>query len=67
MIQIRDMELPKRCIECKVCVNQKTNDYGSYGICLLQNKNVNCLSWSRDEDCPLVETGVYYVANKGVL
>jgi len=56
MIQIKDMEIPKICAECKFCVNQKTNDYGAYGKCLLQNKYVNCLIWSRDENCPLAES-----------
>lgn len=56
MIQIKDMEMPKRCAECKICVNKKTNDYGIYGKCLLQNKKVDCLLWSRDTSCPLVES-----------
>lgn len=56
MIQIKDMEMPKRCTECKICVNQKTNDYGTYGKCLLQDKSVNCLVWSRDANCPLAES-----------
>jgi len=56
MIQIKDMEMPKRCAECKICVNQKTNDYGTSGKCLLQNKTVNCLMWSRDSNCPLIES-----------
>ena len=50
------MEMPKRCAECKICVNQKTNDYGTSGKCLLQNKTVNCLMWSRDSSCPLIES-----------
>lgn len=56
MIQIKDMEMPKRCAECKACVNQKTNDYGTYGKCLLQDKSVDCLVWSRDTNCPLAES-----------
>lgn len=56
MIAIKGMETPKRCAKCKFCINQKTNDYGSFGECLLQeNKKVNCLVWSRDDNCPLVE------------
>jgi hypothetical protein len=49
-------ELPKRCAECRFCVNQKTNDYGTYGKCLLQNESVDCLVWSRDTNCPLKST-----------
>lgn len=56
MIQIKDMEMPKRCAECKFCINQKTNDYGTFGKCFLQNKNVNCLMWSRDISCPMEES-----------
>lgn len=56
MIVIKGMKMPKRCAKCKFCINQKTNDYGSFGECLLQeNKKVNCLVWSRDDNCPLVE------------
>jgi len=55
MIQIKNMEMPKKCAECKICVDQKTNDYGTYGKCLLQDKRVDCLVWSRDMDCPLIE------------
>ena len=56
MIGIKGTEMPKRCAKCKACINKKTNDYGSYGECLLQkNKQVNCLVWRRDEKCPLVE------------
>lgn len=56
MVAIKEMEIPKRCEECKFCSRQKTNDYGSFGECLLQkNKRVNCLAWSRDDECPLVE------------
>lgn len=56
MIVIKGMEMPKRCAKCKFCINQKTNDYGSFGECLLQeNKKVNCLVWSRDDNCPLVD------------
>ena len=56
MIAINNIEMPKRCVECKFCIRQKTNDYGSFGTCLLQNnKEVNCLVWSRDANCPLTE------------
>ena len=55
MIQIKDMKMPKRCAECKICVNQKANDYGAYGKCLLQDKSVDCLVWNRDKNCPLIE------------
>lgn len=56
MIQIK-MEMPKRCAECKICVDQNTNDYGTYGKCLLQDKKVvDCLVWSRDKNCPLTES-----------
>lgn len=55
MIAIKGIN-PKRCKECKFCLRQETNDYGSFGECLLQkNKRVNCLALSRDDDCPLVE------------
>lgn len=54
MIAIMGMEMPERCAECKFCIEQNTNDYGSFGECLLQNnKMVNCLVWSRDNDCLL--------------
>ncbi len=56
MIQIKDMKMPKKCAECKICVNQKTNDYGTHGKCLLQDKSVDCLAWSRDTNCPLLES-----------
>ena len=56
MIAIKGIEMPKKCTECKICVNQKTNDYGSFGKCLLQNKEVDCLVWSRDKNCPLTES-----------
>lgn len=55
MIAVREMNIPKNCEECKFCINQKTNDYGSFGECLLQTSRVNCLNSSRDTDCPLVE------------
>lgn len=56
MVAIKEMNIPKRCEECKFCSQQKTNDYGSFGECLLQkDKRVSCLVWSRDDDCPLVE------------
>lgn len=48
-------EMPKNCEECKFCINQKTNDYGSFGECLFQKSRVNCLRSSRDDDCPLIE------------
>ena len=53
---ITNIEMPKRCAECKICVNQKTNDYGAYGKRLLQDKRVDCLVWSRDANCPLAES-----------
>ena len=47
-------KMPKRCDECSFCIKQKTNDFGSYGKCLvLTNKSVDCLMWKRDSDCPL--------------
>ena len=56
MIAIKEMGIPKKCEECKFCLRQETNDYGPFGECLLQkNKRVNCLVWSRDDNCPLVE------------
>ena len=58
MIAIKEMNMPERCEECKFCLRQETNDYGSFGKCLLQkDKRINCLVWSRDDDCPLVEVG----------
>ena len=58
MIAIKEMNMPERCEECKFCLRQKTNDYGSFGECLLQkNKRVNCLVRNRDDNCPLVEIG----------
>ena len=66
MVMIKEMSIPKRCKECKFCLRQRTNEYGSFGECLLQkDKKVNCLAWSRDDkncliwsrddNCPLVE------------
>ena len=56
MIAIKGMEMPERCAKCKFCINERTNDYGSFGECsLLKRKKVNCLAWSRDDSCPLVE------------
>ena len=55
MIAIKGMEIPERCAKCKFCVNQKINDYGYFGECLLkENKKVNCLVWSRDDNCSLL-------------
>ena len=60
MIAIKEMNMPERCEECKFCLRQETNDYGSFGKCLLQkDKRINCLVWSRDDNCPLVEVGTY--------
>jgi hypothetical protein len=51
-----NMEMPTKCSQCGFCINQKTNDYGSFGECSLQDrKTVDCLVWSRDSDCPLTE------------
>lgn len=58
MVVIKDFEMPKRCAECKLCANQKTNDYGTFGKCLLQNKRVDCLAWHRDPGCPIAESEV---------
>ena len=56
MVVVKGMNTPKRCKECKFCLRQRTNEYGSFGECLLQkDKKVNCLIWSRDDNCPLVE------------
>lgn len=55
MLAVKEINIPKNCEECKFCINQKTNDYGSFGECLLQKSEVNCLRSSRDTDCPLVE------------
>ena len=61
MIAIKGMDMPKRCTKCKFCINQKTNDYGSFGECSLQKrKKVNCLVWSRDEKCPLKQVSDKY-------
>ena len=58
MVMIKEMNIPNRCAKCKFCLRQGTNDYGSFGKCLLQkNKRVNCLAWNRDDNCPLVEVG----------
>lgn len=55
MIVIRNREMPKRCAECEFCIHQRTNDYGSYGDCILQNHDkVDCLVWRRDNGCPLM-------------
>lgn len=56
MIAIKGMEMPSCCAECKFCINQKTNDYGSYGQCVAHNcETVNTLNWSLPPSCPLVE------------
>ncbi|WP_027438725.1 hypothetical protein [Lachnospira multipara] len=56
MIAIKNMKVPERCAKCKFCINERTNDYGSFGECsLLKRKKVNCLVWRRDDSCPLVE------------
>ena len=56
MVAMKEIDIPQRCEECKFCIKQGTSDYGSFGECLLQkDKKVNCLVWSRDNDCPLVE------------
>ena len=56
MIGIKGAKMPKRCAECKFCVRQKTNDYGSYGQCMAQDcETVNTLNWSLPPSCPLVE------------
>ena len=55
---MKEIDIPNRCEECKFCLRQGANDYGSFGECLLQkNKRVNCLAWNRDDNCPLVEVG----------
>lgn len=57
MITINNIEMPKSCADCKFCINEVTNDYGSFGECLLHKyKKVNCLIHSRDDDCPLCNT-----------
>jgi hypothetical protein len=56
MVAIKDMKMPIRCAECKFCIRQKSNDYGSYGQCMVQNcETVNTLNWSLPPSCPLVE------------
>jgi hypothetical protein len=58
MVAIKDMEMPIRCAECKFCIRQKSNDYGSFGQCMVQNcETVNTLNWSLPPSCPLVEIG----------
>ena len=58
MVAMKETSMPNRCEECKFCLRQGANDYGSFGECLLQkNKRVNCLAWNRDDNCPLVEVG----------
>lgn len=57
MILIKNMDMPSKCRDCTFCIRQKTNDYGSFGECLLQKrKTVDCLSWSKDDGCPLQES-----------
>jgi hypothetical protein len=54
MVIEEGMNIPKKCAECKFCFRQETNDYGSFGECLLQkNKTVDCLVWRRDDHCPM--------------
>ena len=53
---MKEMDIRKRCEECKFWSRQRTNDNGSLCECLLQkDKRDNCLVWGRDDDCPLVE------------
>ena len=41
---MKEIDIPNRCKECKFCLRQGANHYGSFGECLLQkNKRVNCL------------------------
>lgn len=63
MVGIKDMGMPFKCSECKFCINKETNDYGSHGKCVAQNKIVDTLLRKRNEKCPLIE--VENPRNKG--
>lgn len=56
-----DMEMPKSCLECKLCVYIENESYGTdYYICqprqkLLGDVEINELARRRDKGCPLKE------------
>lgn len=56
MIAIKEMKMPNSCAECKFCIKQKINDYGSYGRCMAKSgEAVNILNCGLSTNCPLIE------------
>lgn len=56
MIAIKEMKMPNSCAECKFCIKQKINDYGSCGRCMVKNgEAVNILNCGLSTNCPLIE------------
>jgi hypothetical protein len=57
MIGIKGMEMPNDCMECNFCNHIKSNDYGTYGDCVIlgDNERMNLLLHQKHSDCPLVE------------
>jgi hypothetical protein len=51
MIGIKDMKMPKSCMECKFCVEGLL----SYCECMFTDRCVGKYNDVRDIDCPLVE------------
>lgn len=57
MIGIKGMEMPNDCMKCNFCNHIKSNDYGTYGDCVIlgDNERMNLLLHQKHTDCPLVE------------
>lgn len=57
MVAIKNMEMPKDCMECMFCNHIKSNDYGTYGECAIlgDNERMNLLLHQKHSYCPLVE------------
>lgn len=54
MIVIRDMEMPKRCADCCLCIRE---DMDTMPFCRLTGEDVslNSCETKRRNDCPLTE------------
>lgn len=57
MVAIKDMEMPKDCMECMFCNHIKSNDYGTYGDCAIlgDKERMNLLLHQKHSDCPLID------------
>ena len=67
---MKEIDIPKRCEECKFCLRQGTNDYGSFGECLLQkNKRVCYLIFIvTNTECLIIsEKGGIYKRPKSIV